>query len=734
MELLRLKNKIVKTLNNRRIKIAAVILGSLLVPAVLLIGMAYLYTGRVLSDFSGSEAVAVAFDQNTFIYGQNGDLITEIHGEINRIPVSLDRIPVHVQKAFVAIEDQRFYSHHGVDLKAILRASFSYYQSGRITEGASTITQQVMKMYFLSPEQSLRRKIKEAVLALEFERRYTKDNILEFYLNRVYFGEGAYGIQSAAGAYFDKDSTELTLAEGTLLAALVQAPSFLDPYINPERGIERRNIVLDKMVQQGYISPSQRQEALEEKLHLISGSNVPQKNHHSYFIDEVIEEAIAAVGEEKVFKGGLRIQTTLEPEIQEKAEAVFQRPGLFPSGEVEAALALVENETGAVKALVGGRKYEAKRGFNRATQLSRQPGSAFKPIAVYAPAFETGYGPESIVYDTPFKVGNYEPHNSGGGYYGPISIRTAVKWSRNVATVRLLNQIGVDRGYDFAKKLGFELVEEDRCLPLALGGLTRGVSPLQMAGAYAAFANSGTFIKPYTVRSIETATGQTLYSHPEGVVVMKASTAEAIKSVLRSVVESGTGSRAGIRGVDVAGKTGTTELPDTPVFRGLNGNKDAWFVGITPRFTAAVWMGYDETEMDRRHYLTSYGGNQPAEIFRLVMAGVMGVDERMSGVYPTQPEQDDENGREQSAGPGITSPTPGEIVKPQDPLKEKSGKENDKEEQKKDPVKVEKEEQKKNQREEVHKGLQEETVGGDVLPKLQPTEETDRQKETGSFQ
>ena len=328
------------------------------------------------------------------------------------------------------------------------------------------------------------------------------------------------------------------------------------------------------------------EEALKEQLLLKNGLRETRNNRYSYFIDQVIEEAIAAVGEEKVFRGGLLIHTTLEQEIQSKAEDVFRRPGLFPAEKVEAALALVENETGAIKALVGGREYGMRRGFNRSTQMLRQPGSAFKPISVYAPAFELGYTPESIIHDTPFKAGNYEPRNSGGGFYGPISIRTAVQWSRNVAAVWLLNQIGVDRGYEFANKLGFELVEEDRCLPLALGGLTKGVSPLQMAGAYAAFASRGIYTKPYTIRSIETAAGENLYRHPEGVAVMKASTAEAIISVLRSAVESGTGYRAGIRGIDVAGKTGTTELPDTPVFQGLNGNKDAWFVGITPRYTA----------------------------------------------------------------------------------------------------------------------------------------------------
>jgi len=635
----------------------------------------HFYAGRVLADFSGTSVTAAVFDQNSFLFDDNGELICEVYGEVNRIPVPLNKVPVHVQKAFVAIEDERFYSHSGVDLKAILRAIYHYCKSGRFTEGASTITQQVVKLHFLSPEQSLRRKIREAFLALEFERRYGKDEILEFYLNRVYFGEGAYGIQSAAKVYFNKDASDLSLAEGALLAALVQAPSIYDPYINPEGALRRRNIVLEKMVEQNFI-PEYRGLDAQRKPVELKGEEKPE-NHHSYYIDYIVDEAIALVGDNKLFKGGLRIYTTLEPEIQRKAEEVFAKSDLFPSDKVEAALAMVENGTGEIKALVGGRHYGARRGFNRATQMFRQPGSAFKPIAVYAPAFELGYSPDSIILDTPFKAGNYEPRNPGGDYYGPVSIRTALQWSRNVAAVRLLDQIGVDRGYEMANKMGFELVEADRCLPLALGGLTRGVSPLQMAGAYAAFAGRGVFIKPYAIKYIEDSRGQIIYRCPEGIQVMKASTADTMKDVLCTVVNSGTGYRARIRGTEVAGKTGTTELPDTAMFRGLTGNKDAWFVGFTNRYTAAVWVGYDEKDMDRTHYLTSYGGNHPAEIFRLVMARVMGLDEdALEGNYTARP-QDAVNQQESPQEKRVESKEQEDLKKQEDLMKQDNSKKQD---------------------------------------------------------
>jgi 1A family penicillin-binding protein len=605
----------------------------------------YKYASGVLHGFSGMRAFASSFDANTFLYEDNGNLLYEVYGEINRTPIYIKDLPHHVRNAFIAVEDERFERHKGVDLRAIIRASVEYYRTGRITQGASTITQQVIKMYFLTPEQTMERKIREAVLALEFERRFAKNEILELYLNRVYFGGGAYGIQSAAKVYFNKDAEDLSISEGALLAAILQAPNVYDPNINPDGAQRRRNVVLDKMSDQGYITAIQRIEAINQEIVLDSAPTMG--NYHSFYIDYVMDEAIGIVSNDDFFRGGLKIYTTFEPEIQRKVEEVCERDELYPSPNVQVAVAFVENKTGAVKALVGGREYVVNRGLNRATQLTRQPGSAFKPMAVYVPAFELGYTPGSIVSDTPFKLGNYAPTNSTGGYSGSVSIRSAVQWSRNVPAVRLLDIIGVDEGFKMCQKLGFNLVEDDRCLPLALGGITNGVTPLQMAGAYAAFANEGVYIKPYSIKRIEDAQGKIIYERPQGVMVMSAKTATSITEVLRGVVNSGTGTRARIGGVQVAGKTGTTELPNTPEFRGLKGNKDAWFVGYTEKYTAAVWLGYDEKDMNRTNYLTSYGGNQPAEIFRLSMANVLGLDGGRAAPIPTAP-------------PVTTAPNPGE--------------------------------------------------------------------------
>ena len=663
-----------KTVLLRALNVLLFILVLFIVAAAPLVYYGHKYAAGVLDGFYNQQVLASSFASNTFLYQDNGDLLFEIYGEINRNPVSINKVPLHVQRAFIAIEDERFYNHRGVDLKAIVRAAVDYYRSGEINQGGSTITQQVMRMYFLSPEQTMQRKIREAVLALEFERRYSKSDVLELYLNRVYFGEGAYGVQSASKVYFNKSTEDLSLEEGALLAALVQAPSSYDPYYNATDAVWRRDIVLDKMSEQGYISPRQRNEAQDKPIELESADKIG--NYESFFIDYIIDEAMEVVSSDSFYEGGLKIYTTYEPEIQKKVEEVCSRDSLYPAKQLEVAVVVVENGSSEIKALIGGRQHVVTRGFNRATQLKRQPGSAFKPIAVYAPAFELGYSPSTTIYDTPFSLAGYEPKNSGGGFYGPVSIRTAIQWSRNVAAVRLLDQIGINEGFTMAQKLGFDLVEDDRCLPLALGGLTNGVTPLQMAGAYETFANEGTYIKPYTIKRIEDAQGDVIYENSaKGTLVMKPSTADYITECLRGVVNGGTGTMARLKDVQVAGKTGTTELPNTPEYRGINGNKDAWFAGYADKYTTVVWLGYDEANMSRKNYLTSYGGNQPAEIFRLVMASVLDIDGGRAGASSYQPvtarteeQTGQEGGVAQGAQPGSDSqaasgntaqPTPG---------------------------------------------------------------------------
>ncbi|MGQ9556402.1 MAG: PBP1A family penicillin-binding protein [Desulfurispora sp.] len=582
---------------------------------VLMCTAAFTYTFWFLGRPTDARAVA----RNSFIYDAQGNVLYELHGEINRVPVELEQIPLPVRQAFIAIEDERFYQHPGVDIKAIFRALVGNITARRIAQGGSTITQQVIKTYYLSPERTFSRKLKEIFLALSFERTHSKDEILEMYLNRIYLGEGAYGVQAAARSYFNKDVGQLTLAQGALLAGLTRAPSLYDPYVNPDLALQRRNTVLSKMLEQGLIDREQYNQALAEPLNLQRPEKNQQSQKYAFYIDQVISEAIARLkdmgGDDLVFNGGLQIKTAFEPALQEAAEEAFARAG-FADNLMQGALVLVDNRTGAIKAVIGGRQHEARLGFNRATSLRRQPGSTFKPLAVYGPAFEMGYGPGSLIKDIPQRYGDgYAPRNADGSYYGDIPITVAVQWSRNAAAVWLLNEIGVERGMEFARRLGIDLVPEDAHLPLALGGLTRGVSPLQMAGAYAAFANGGLYCEPHAIEQIIDAQGNILYQAPVPRRVMQQSTAEKMTDVLQNAVRAGTGRRAYVPGVLVAGKTGTTELPKTAVFRGLSGNKDAWFVGYTDRFTCAVWVGYDEKDMDRSHYLRFYGGGLPASIF-----------------------------------------------------------------------------------------------------------------------
>lgn len=579
----------------------------------------FIYTYTVVSQpVSYSD-----LDRNTFIYDRQGRQIADLHGKASRVPVSLDRVPGHVRNAFIAIEDERYFDHSGVDPRAIARAFFSNVREGEIVQGGSTITQQVVKMHFLSPEKTYARKYREAILSLQFENTHSKSGILEIYLNDIYLGEGAYGVQAASQKYFNKDVGDLSLAEGALLAGITRAPSHLDPFNNPSGALDRRNTVLDKMAELGMADSLSAQKARESPLAL--RDRPPSgENFASYYIDHVIDEAVQLVGDHAVFGGGLKITTAYDPAVQSAVDRALAGEK-FPDDLVQCGLVLLNSQTGEILSMVGGRSYEAVRGFNRATQLKRQPGSAMKPLAVYGPAFELGYSKDTIVEDTPRSWNGYAPHNYDGGSWGGITAQKAVQWSRNIAAVWLLDRIGVDRGYEFASRLGIKLDKDDRHLALALGGLTRGVSPLEMAGAYACFANGGNYSPPHAVTLIEDSGGRVIYEAPGPIPVMKESTAALMTDVLKSVVRGGTGRPAAVQGFEMAGKTGTTELPGDGRHKGAGGNKDAWFAGYVGHYTGALWVGYDEKDMGGRHYLKR-GGDMAAGIFGRVMASVLEED------------------------------------------------------------------------------------------------------------
>ncbi|WP_242837436.1 transglycosylase domain-containing protein [Desulfitobacterium metallireducens] len=560
----------------------------------------------------------------TYIYDQNGDKVSELSS--SKIdPVSLEKVPQTLRDAVIDTEDRRFYEHNGVDLWSIMRALSRDLQTGDFSEGGSTITQQLAKNLFLPSDKTISRKITEAAYALKIELTLSKDQILEEYLNQIYFGEGQWGIQNAARYYFGKNVEGLNLEESALLAGLPQAPSIYSPLNDKEKALERRNLVLSLMNDQGNITDAEYQRARSAPITLRKGSLNNLSGKFAPYVDCVIEEAISRYGftEDQLLTGGLQIYTAMDPKVQLAAETVYKNDQYFPSGKsdqsVQSGIAILDQHTGGIRGLVGYRGESAFRSFNHATQLKRQPGSAIKPLTVYGPALEKGYTPFSQLYDGPLSINGYTPQDYDYQNRGEVTMEEALQYSWNIPAVWLLNEIGLDTGLSFGQKAGLPLTEKDKTLSLALGGISDGVSPLQMAQAYGTFANLGTMNKAYAITKITSEEGYVFAQmEPESVQVTSPQNAYTMTQLLENVVDNGTGKNAEI-GRPTAGKTGSVELPHTQEFSGITkGSKDVWFVGYTPELTAAIWMGYDKT--DRNHYLSTSGGTEPASVFREVLS------------------------------------------------------------------------------------------------------------------
>lgn len=562
--------------------------------------------------------------QPTFIYDQKGNKVSQLSSS-KIVPVNLEQVPEHVCQAIIAVEDRRFYAHQGIDLRAILRALTRDFRSGDFSEGGSTITQQLAKNLFLPSDKTIRRKIKEAGYALKIEATLSKEQILEAYLNNIYFGEGRWGIENAACFYFGKKTAELTLVEGATLAGLLKAPSVYSPLNNIDKALERRNTVLSLMKEQNYISEAEFHKTKVLPITLKKRSDGELSGRYAPYVDYVLEEAISRYGftQDQLLGSGLQIYTEMDQTVQDAAEAVFNDERFFPAGKpdqiVQSGIVVIDQATGGIKGLVGYRGKSMFRQFNHASQLKRQPGSTFKPLAVYGPALEKGYTPYSMLYDGALNIDGYQPVNWDYQTRGKVTMVDAIANSWNIPAVWLLNKIGIESGADFVRRAGITLEKEDFNPSLALGALTLGVSPLQMAEAYSSFANLGVRNKAYAIRKITTSDGETIIeAKPEAVKVTDPSTAYTMTLLLKNVVDKGTGKNAAL-GRPVAGKTGSVELPPSQEFAGISkGVKDVWFVGYTPELTAAVWMGYDQT--DREHYLTTSGGSEPAVVFREVLS------------------------------------------------------------------------------------------------------------------
>ncbi|MGG1689936.1 transglycosylase domain-containing protein [Heyndrickxia ginsengihumi] len=590
---------------------------------ILLVSFAFLAFLAFFAYYAKSANVGQlkkGLEQSTIIYDKDGDVASKVSA--NRAEgVSIKKMPSNLQNAIVAIEDHRFYKHHGFDIIGTASALLKDLIPGGVTAGGSTITQQLTKNAYLSPERTLKRKIQELFLAIEIEKHYTKKEILEMYLNQVYFGEGAWGVQKAANKYFGKDVQDLDLSESATLAGLVNAPNALDPYNHYDRAIARRNIVLGAMKQYGMISKQQYDAAVKEKLSLKDKKTDDLKEKYPYYVDAVLDEAIDRYGltQEDILTRGYKIYTEMDQNIQSALQNVYQRGDLFPSGTadqiIQSGSILVDPSSGGVRALVGGRGEKVFRGFNRATQLRRQPGSIMKPITVYAPALEEGYKPTSILEDkeTTFK-GGYSPKNYNGQYLGEVPMYVAVEKSLNLPAVWLLNKIGIDKGMESAEKFGITLDEKkDKQLGIALGNIQKGVSPEEMAQAYTTFANNGERSEAHIIKKIVGPTGKVIAEHKDKKVrVTSKKVAKEMNSMLLNVVESGTGKGVSVPGYQIAGKTGSTQVSFTN-----NGTMDQWFVGYTPNLVGVVWMGYDQT--DRNHYLYGLSEQGVVPVFNAVM-------------------------------------------------------------------------------------------------------------------
>ncbi|MGD6895695.1 transglycosylase domain-containing protein [Bacillus sp. OG2] len=561
--------------------------------------------------------------QSTVLYDKDGDEAGKLAA--NRTGgAKIEELPDHMKEAVVSIEDERFYKHNGFDIKGIARAFFSNLFAGRITGGGSTITQQLAKNALLSPEQTYRRKAEEIFLAVEIEKNYKKEDILLMYLNQVYFGSGAWGIDRAARTYFNKPISGVTISEAALLAGLLQSPSALDPYQHYDRSISRRDTVLGKMQELGYISKDEYEKAIAEKIVLEDGSSNTEARKYPYYVDAVLDEATSKYGltQEEIFTRGYTIYTELDQNIQSGLEKVYDRDSLFPAGRggqlVQSGSVLLDPLTGGVRAIVGGRGEHVFRGFNRGTHIKAQPGSTLKPLSVYTPAIEEGYDASSILKDEPMTFGNYKPENFSRTYAGEVPMYKAVEESLNIPAVWLLNEIGIDKGMDSLKRFGIPTEKEDRALGIALGGMRKGISPLQLAEAYAAFPNEGKRHDAHFITKIVGPTGNVIAERKKKTVkVTSKAAAREMTSMLLNVVESGTGQRTRIPEVQIAGKTGSTQLP----YNDIDGTKDQWFVGYTPSLVGAVWLGYDKT--DREHYLSTSSSETVVPIFRSIMEQVL---------------------------------------------------------------------------------------------------------------
>ncbi|WP_236561136.1 transglycosylase domain-containing protein [Pontibacillus sp. HMF3514] len=555
----------------------------------------------------------LVLDQASQIETADGEVLTKLYKQ-NRTVVSIDEIPQHVEDAFIAIEDTRFYEHSGIDLKAIARAIYRDIIAMEKVEGGSTITQQLSKNLFLTNDKTWTRKFKEIMAALYLEQEVSKERILQYYLNTIYFGNGIYGVEEASQYFFNKPIEKLTISEGALLAALPKAPNYYDPVEHPERAKQRRNLVLNRMHETGMVS-TEKVVQLQRKTLGIERGNPEKKPWMNSYIDLVIKEATEEydLSKEELYQGGFRIVVGVDQDIQESSYEAMQNDDYFPGSTkgVEGSFLLMEEKTGRIVAAHGGRNYQ--RGDLNRIHIKQQPGSVMKPLAVYGPALDLpNYQPYSVLEDKKRSYGEYQPENYDNRYEGQVSLYKALQQSKNAPAVWLLNKMGVDYAKDYLNKMGMNLSENG--LSIALGGLKEGVTPMDMVRSYRSFIHGGEMIEPHTILKIYNQNGELVSHHKdETKQIFQPQTAWSMTRMLQSVVKDGT-ARAGSYSKALAGKTGSTQHPMVS-----GKTNDAWFVGYTPNYVGAVWMGYDK--IDKNHYLNS-GSAYPTRLIKDVLSKI----------------------------------------------------------------------------------------------------------------
>lgn len=588
--------------------IAATLVAMLIIATGVVTGMGLAFSNK-LPDIS---ALYSPPSEATRIYASNGELIASLYRE-NRDTVSLSEIPQAMRQAVIAIEDERFYRHRGVDIRGTIRAVWRNFVSRHLREGGSTITQQLARNIFLTQKRQFSRKLAEMMLAVEIERRLTKTEILERYLNQVYFGQGAYGVEMAARVYFGKHAKDLTLAESAMLAGLIRAPSLYSPHQNPELAKTQQRIVLQRMTDLRYITREQAINAFERPIPLAEEGNAGLIGIRApYFVSYILPYLLQRYGEDVIYNGGLRVYTTLDVRMQTAAEKAI-RDGLDNAAKAnfkatQGALVSLEPQTGYIRAMIGGYDFE-KSQFNRAWQARRQPGSAFKPF-IYTTAIANRMTTTKIIVDEPVTyeiIGTVEseriwkPRNYEGRFSGPVTLRTALERSINVPAVKTISELGPQTVIAYARRMGIASPLQPH-LSLALG--SNEVTPLEMASAYGTLAALGVRAEPIAISKITTRDGQVLEDNPpRRDLVLSADVAYVMVDLMKGVITRGTGRSANI-GRPAAGKTGTTD-----------DYRNAWFIGFTPHLSTAVWVGNDDNTPMRR----VVGGMVPARIWRAFM-------------------------------------------------------------------------------------------------------------------